>query len=576
MSANCVGHTCQGLNKNSQANCTTTADCEPGLYCDHSSHKCEEVQDDDEACSRDDECNNDNLCDQGFCTQMFSLDNEEQTNVTWGHLAPLCKSGYAVKDKDLWNCTAAPQSVTPNVVQECPASGVCTSKEGNITRACECGYDGKSYCPLFEGDSEVVAMISSWQVLFKSSNFKCNGLNRWSYACFYNINPIAYENYLAWAVNATLYLNGTWYKNTNAAACVQETVLLDFTNLKTDYENSLNNYKECSAYENFETNSWPTGQCRGYSSNIYSSHPYTIHQSKACSSGLMCNGTDGTNGTCVAVTKVLGNPGDYCVEGTDCISNMCTSHRCTGVLVNQSCDSESKLCNPGLFCNSSNICEDVNHSPSCAGNAQCNSSSVCLFGVCTRKFTLANGANTTLPGSSKYGYSEACMSGFAFENQTLQSAVCGVPPVSSGALLAKCYSGMSTTDSTGKYTEDCACGLGGQGSFPLFLGDGGHLSKIISSVKTLGSKTSCYNNEWTVACVKHSDSLLAIYYEYQVNSLNLTNAAYYHLADEGTLKFYAEDFYTAVKYLDDEDSSSSSSSYAASLAVLGMTFFTLA
>ena len=579
MSNNCLGTTCQGLNKNSQANCTTTADCEPGLYCEHTSNKCEEVKeedDDDNDCSRDDECNNDNLCDLGSCTQMFSLDNDEQTNITWGYLAPLCKSGYAVKDKTSWNCTAAPQSVTPNKVQECPASGECTSKEGNITRPCQCGYDGKSYCPLFEGDSQVVSMISSWQALFKSSNYKCNGLNRWSYACFYGINPVAYENYLAWAVNASLYLNGTWYKNFNASSCVQQTVLIDFTNLQNDYDNSVKNYQECPAYEHFKNNSWPVGQCRSYSSNIYSSHPYTIYQSKSCSKDFMCSGSDGTNGTCGNITHVQGYPGDYCVQGANCKSNMCTSSRCKGVLVNQSCDSETKLCNPGLFCNSTNFCEDVNHSPSCAGNAQCNSSSVCLQGVCIRKFSLANGENTTLVQNSKYGFSEACTSGFGYLDQTLQVAKCDIPPVSSGSLLAKCYQGMTTKDSNGNYTEECVCGLSGQGSFPLFLGDGGHLSKVISSIKSLGSKTACYNNVWTVECVKHSDSLLAIFYEYQANYLNLTSAAYYHLADESTLEFYAADFYTATEYLKDEDASSSSSSYAGRLAALGMAYFILA
>jgi hypothetical protein len=518
---------------------------------------------------------------------MFSLDLHEQTNTTWNYLAPLCSTGFAVKEGDAWNCSVAPQSADNESVVECPESGVCTAKDGKTARPCECGYDGKKYCPLFEGDAQVVSMISSWKKLFENSIHTCNGLRRWSYACFVQINSVAFENYLAWALNASLYLDGVWYKQINSKDCIDQTLLLDFTDLEEEYNMVKNNYKQCTTYSSVsKPSAWAENQCSYYSSNIYSDHKVEFYMTTKCPSGQYCQTAPQNNGTCQAKpTPTAAYPGQYCKLATECLSSNCTNNRCQGVTKSNTCDAETKLCNPGLYCNStSKLCEDVNAYPTCEADLNCNSSSLCLFGKCTLKFSLPNGQSTVLKTGSTFGYSEACASGFGHDSNATGEIVCAPAPVSNGKLFESCRLGVTTTDSTGTYIESCVCGLGGQGTFPLYVGDGGLINKIISNFKSLASKTSCYLNQWNVECVKHSDSLLAMFYEYNLNYLNLTSGAYYYKADDITLQAYNSEFYDALVYIRDEESSSSSSASSSSssssfgqvLAFTGISLFILA
>ena len=72
---------------------------------------------------------------------------------------------------------------------------------------CVCGYDGKGYCPLFEGDAVVQNMISNAPKIYALSAGVCHTNNRISYECFVTMSSQNLAAYLAWIVNANLYLN---------------------------------------------------------------------------------------------------------------------------------------------------------------------------------------------------------------------------------------------------------------------------------------------------------------------------------------------------------------------------------
>lgn len=77
----CIDGVCQGYKKGD--NCTTTPDCNPGLYC--ASGKCETLKKPGEECSVSVECERGSRCvissnniQPGKCVQYGSLENDQQ------------------------------------------------------------------------------------------------------------------------------------------------------------------------------------------------------------------------------------------------------------------------------------------------------------------------------------------------------------------------------------------------------------------------------------------------------------------------------------------------------------------
>ena len=506
---------------------------------------------------------------------MFSLDLGNQTYTVMGTFAPLCQTGYAVNVSNVWSCATAPVSVSLNGTTACPEAGDCVAKDGKTTKACQCGYSGLAYCPLFEGDSYVQSMIASWKLLFTNSMNSCNGLNRYSYACFYAIGGQSYLNYLDWALNASLYFDGDWYKDVNAPNCVQQTFLEDYYNLVYDSQFLSSGYSKCPVYEKaYSSSVWPIGQCVYYSKNIYANTVDEIYQVGSCSTGT-CGSAMNVNSTCSTATS-LRYPGEYCSTGTQCYSGLCTSHRCGGQGLGAACGTNNVYCSPGFYCGGTNVCEGVNNTLGCTGDSQCSTSFTCVLGKCVERYSLADGAKSELTTGSAFGYSVGCQSGFAYKNTTTGNVNCASAPVSSGTNLPiMCLGGTTCKDSTGTYVESCVCGYSGNGYCPLFVGDKNYFTQAMTYFKKVASQVSCFNNQLTALCVEHNSALLYDFYQYYINTQNMLNAPTYYNAAESVLEVFEYEYYVALNYIDGS-SSSSSSSFAFNLVAGSLALLLLA
>jgi hypothetical protein len=116
-------------------------------------------------CSSDFDCENYMGCNLGECVKYYSLSNGAMTDsmLSSGY-AELCGSGYAtlVNEEEPISgvCSPAPVSAAVGPI-ECVAGTMCKSFNNVSQKPCTCGYssDGKSYCPLFEGDQPLTLAI---------------------------------------------------------------------------------------------------------------------------------------------------------------------------------------------------------------------------------------------------------------------------------------------------------------------------------------------------------------------------------------------------------------------------------
>ena len=570
-SNDCLVDMCIGFDTESQIKCATTADCHPGLYC-NSNFACVAQLADGIACSSDDQCANDHVCDGLVCTLMFSKVIGTTTTHIEGTFASACASGYAVNKNSVYQCSLAPTSVNA-FITSCPESGFCTSSDGLVNKACECGYSGKSYCPLFEGDKEVVEMITLWKKLFSYSTMFCNGLSRWSYACFFEGS--SYSDYLAWSLKKILYFDGLWYKDVNLLDCVSNTILLDYKDLQTDYQLISNGLYKCPAYEELKKKptSWQEGQCINYSKEIYSNSPKEKYQYYPCSKGT-CNGASTSSVNCTEPGTNSSLPGEYCSKDSNCQSGYCKSHRCFGQAVNLLCNG-TLHCNPGLYCSKNSTCTEVSLT-TCSADSQCNSTSLCLNSLCTLRFSVVDGMPGVITLGNSYGYSEACKSGFAAYDKETETVLCKPAPMSmNNKPLVKCIPGAQTTDSTGAYNLSCMCSYDGTGYYPAFIGD--YKGTYIKSAKEyffrFAKKATCYDNQFHPLCLKHDSDLVEYYYHYFYSVNKITKGYMTENAKDFAVKVFENDLYVAIDYV--EDSSSSSSSFATGLVMSALAYLAL-
>ena len=378
--------------------CTDHSQCAPGTYCltpsADTQGTCAEQLLYGEACAEDAECLNDSICDGLTCVKMFSLDTGNTTSIIWAiGLAPACSSGYAFGTEAPYECAVAPTSVDlgsdPTL---CPESGECTSG-GTATKQCVCNFDLNQYCPLFEGDLQVVSMIRQWQAMFPLSLGKCSTVDRWSYACFAAQDSNTLTQYVNFAVAASLYLNNTWIHQQEDPYCLQGTVMLDYYNLK--YQQTTSG--TCPVF--ICTKSLPGNQCVFYNRNIYNSFLQTVNMVQVCPSGYTCptNGGDTTaNATCEPPGPPDLNPGEYCITDLQCMSELCIDNRCSGQDNGDTCSS-ALLCNVGYYCTSENVCAPVlDNGSKCETDDQCLTLSYCPFGKCVAYFSQTNWTPTVM------------------------------------------------------------------------------------------------------------------------------------------------------------------------------------
>lgn len=148
--------------------CLNVYDCAPGLFCDFADAEpfvCKVQVALGMNCSSDFDCENYMGCNLGECVKYYSLSNGAMTDsmLSSGY-AELCGSGYAtlVNEEEPISgvCSPAPVSAAIGPI-ECVAGTMCKSFNNVSQKPCTCGYssEGKSYCPLFEGDQPLTLAI---------------------------------------------------------------------------------------------------------------------------------------------------------------------------------------------------------------------------------------------------------------------------------------------------------------------------------------------------------------------------------------------------------------------------------
>ncbi|OMJ80381.1 hypothetical protein SteCoe_19375 [Stentor coeruleus] len=507
----CVLNSCYGMNLYNH--CTNSGDCNPGLYCDASMNICQELMPPGAPCTYSYQCMNSAECDSGICVTYFSLPLNARTNlVSQTGLWLSCSTGFALNGY----CASAPTSMSSSLTQ-CSLGSLCQSNSGVSYKNCTCSYDGNSYCPLFEGDSQVKQMIQGVQTLI-TFNYKCNTLSRFSYNCYVKMQQSYFQYFLNWKANADLYLQNEWVNQVNISNCVNQTINADYVNI---INQSQGIYPTCPVYSCTNgTSNWNNNQCVFSDKNIVYSQLQSSVYTSYCPYNWTCQaGTpqNFTNGTC---TDSASNryPGEYCNYNSQCTSYLCVNSTCIGKNYTDICYSPYE-CNPGLYCNMSSICDYVkNNGVYCDNSNKCANGLVCFNNTCIKMYSLYNGLISIVNSTnSTYGYSPVCLSGFYISNYT--GTYCDYAPFS--WYNSTCNPGNPCFDSSGRYYKNCTCGLYGYGNCPEFEGDY-HLQNAINlSSSTMQSWDKCNSFVVRQECFEGSPQEM---YNF---SLYMTNITYY-------------------------------------------------
>mmetsp|Transcript_11926 Transcript_11926/g.11991 ORF Transcript_11926/g.11991 Transcript_11926/m.11991 type:complete len:487 (+) Transcript_11926:503-1963(+) len=207
LSNKCDKNVCVG--KAQGDSCEYIYDCNPGLYCNSGSSRCEAQLAADATCLDDYDCTNGLMCNLGACTLYFTLENGMQTdNVNNYGFSMACKTGFAAVNRQTnpptGICAEAPVSPT---VKTCTVDSMCQDTTGTYSKPCTCGYNayGLSFCPSFEGDQYLQTAIVAARTLLLS-NSQCNTYSRLSEYC-YEKYPKLLATYYNYALNMEMYLN---------------------------------------------------------------------------------------------------------------------------------------------------------------------------------------------------------------------------------------------------------------------------------------------------------------------------------------------------------------------------------
>lgn len=161
----CVDYKCQG--KAPGKTCNNRLYCAPGLFCGLSG-LCQVVFDDGASCSETYECKTLSVCQQGICTKLYSIPNDQKgtlyyNNTSYGY-SETCSSGFAAINSERTPiCTQAPMS--SQNYSSSASFKYCYDTTFKYTKAFTCGFDGFIYCPGFEGDFYLQAAIANYRNL---------------------------------------------------------------------------------------------------------------------------------------------------------------------------------------------------------------------------------------------------------------------------------------------------------------------------------------------------------------------------------------------------------------------------
>ena len=196
ISATCTRGKCVGTLEG--ANCSTSSQCDPGLYCMEGtcqkqlpagSTNCTSIFD----CVNTAMCNTTTGSDTGNCVELFSVEEGTVVSDCADNFSYMCESGSCVNEGFLTgndgHCTQAFKSQT--YPQECTEDTECSAKVGNTyyENTCECGYTsaGTAYCKPFPGDAPGINLISQFKAFMNSGNWDdCNTERRFFFDCYQN------------------------------------------------------------------------------------------------------------------------------------------------------------------------------------------------------------------------------------------------------------------------------------------------------------------------------------------------------------------------------------------------------
>ena len=184
----CLDQTCEG--KSSKKSCSSTSDCNPGLYCKAS--RCTEQKPLGSSCSSDLECESNTACHFSICTKYLSLDTGQSIKECneYGENF-LCATGKCEESK----CSAAKKNKRP--LKLCSSDEDCPS-------VCECGINknANSFCRMEAGDQPydkylelVKEMVGSGRMVLcnaeRQFSFEC-GADRWDLGKALKIKELGY------------------------------------------------------------------------------------------------------------------------------------------------------------------------------------------------------------------------------------------------------------------------------------------------------------------------------------------------------------------------------------------------
>lgn len=218
-----------------------------------------------------------------------------------------------------------------------------------------------------------------------------------------------------------------------------------------------------------------------------------------CEIDLLCPINKTETEQCSAFPQFTRYPGEYCANDWDCISNLCLSNSCRGYPLGKTCAKNSD-CREGLYCSStSHSC--VNQIPvgaTCTVTDPCVNYALCQDSVCIEMFSLEIGNTTEIVESN--GWAPLCPQGFA--NTSNGVSVCDVTAKINILSPTSCTFGTNCSDSQGKVSVPCQCGLDGNGYCPLFV-ENLLVQTLITQWKGIFpvNTQGCHiSNPWSYAC----------------------------------------------------------------------------
>lgn len=151
----------------SKEKCTSSGQCDIGLYCNATSGACVKQLAKDEACATSYDCKNNLLCIDKRCQEMFSINTGskfEMQKEEKDYFRYACKSGR-VSTKSETTCVEwINKDENTTTIKTCKPGSACQFVEvlANNTHGdtfetvCECGFnsEGKAYCPAPSGASK--------------------------------------------------------------------------------------------------------------------------------------------------------------------------------------------------------------------------------------------------------------------------------------------------------------------------------------------------------------------------------------------------------------------------------------